>query len=358
MQETVELVGRTLGYRKVGLNQKDIQFFESVGVSSEWDTAAICAALLLRRVWTVSQDYRLPTELPLPEPPPHDLMAPSFREFFDSMGKVSQPGETPLLIAERQMLSDDHVLTSTQTSALRNCLRGARRAETSVTHRLFQEFVMGSDLYSQAYGLPPHLNCTGYLTTRDRPLLSVDAQKGLRSWLVQPGHHAAVFTKRPSGGPNESMGTHEAELALKVINLEQLPIVGIGELAWLAAKRGEDGEAFLKPSSVHALAALRIAIGSPLKTSLRAAATLELDGQADAGWRELDSAEIYVFEDSADGLLSARSAQAALHQAGIDVEIALCGISASPLKRLALEPISNELFPNLEYALRQRGVVI
>ncbi|GMR10813.1 MAG: hypothetical protein BMS9Abin28_1637 [Anaerolineae bacterium] len=358
LQETVALIGRGLGYREAALSQEDIQVFESVGVSSEWDSAAICAALLLRRAWTVSHEYHLPTKLPLPRPPPHELAVPNFREFFESMGRVAQAGTQPLLLAERQLLSDDRLLTAAQASELRSCLRNARRAEHSVTYCLFQEFVLGSDLYRQIYGLPPHLNSTGHLLTQDRPLLSENVRQELQGWLMQPGHHAAVFTKRPSHGPQDSMRAPEAELGLKVIDLEQLPVVGTGGTAWLAARRGEEVDAFMKPSAVHALAAIRLAIGSTLETALKAAAALELDGYADAGWLGLASATIRVFEDSAEGLFSARSAQHALQRAGIDVEVALFGISDSAPKRQALESISDELFPSLEHGLRQHGVLV
>jgi len=356
LRETVAMVGRSLGYREVELSREDIHVFESVGVSSEWDSAAICSALLLRTAWTVSQEYRLPTKLPLPEPPLHELDAPSFQEFFESMGRHSQAGTKPLPLAERQLLSDGRPLAADQAAELRNCLRNARRAEHSLTFRLFQEFVLGSDLYGQIYGLPPHLNREGYLTTQDRPLLSENARHELQGWLMQPGHHAAGFTKRPSRGLEESMHAPEAELGLKVIDLEQLPVVGTGGMAWVAAGRGEEVDAFLKPSAVHALAALRLAIGSPLETALQAAAALERDGRADGGWREFVSAKIYVFEDSVEGLLSARSAQRALRQAGIEVEVALFGISDSPSKRQALSLAGAELFSNLEHALLQCGV--
>lgn len=358
LQETIGMVGRAMGYREVVLTKEDIQVFESAGVSSEWDSAAICAAMLIRRAWTTSQNYRLPSSLPLLEPPPHDLDAPKFRNFFESIGKAAQSGTKPLLLAERQLFSDGRPLTAAQVSELRNCLRNARRAEYSVTHRLFQELVLGSDLYGRIYGFPPHLNSAGYLTTEDRPLLPENARQELRRWLAQPGHHAVVFTKRPSRGPQESMNAPEAELGLKVIDLEQLPVIGTGGTAWLAARRGEEVDAFMKPSPVHALAAIRLATGSPLESALQAAATLERDGRADARWRELSSTAIHVFEDSVEGLLSAQSAQRSLQRAGVEVEVALIGISDRPPKRQALESISDELFPSLDYALRQRGVLI
>lgn len=357
LQETVALVGRSLGYREVALGQNDIQVIESVGVSSEWDSAAICAALLLRQAWTVSQGARLPTAPPLPAPPPHELAAPDFRKFFESMGGMSGSGLKPLLIAERQLLSDGTPLRAAQTAQLRNSLRSARQAEHSLTHRIFQELVLGSELFRETYNLHPHLDRTGYLVSQDRSLLSTNARQGLRRWLQRPGQHAAVFTKRPSGGPRHSEYAPEAELGLKVIDLEQLAVVGSGGMAWLAASRGEDPDAYLKPSAVHALAALRLALGSSLETALLAAAALERDGRADAGWRELASATIYVYEDSVEGLLSARSAQSAMQRAGIATEVGSFGVAASPLKRAALQSITDEVFPSLEHALRHRDIL-
>ena len=51
LQETVRLVAAALGYGEFSLSHADIQAFESAGVYSEWDTSAICAALMLVTAW-------------------------------------------------------------------------------------------------------------------------------------------------------------------------------------------------------------------------------------------------------------------------------------------------------------------
>ncbi len=66
LRETVTMVGHALGYRNVSLTQVVMEVIESVGVTCEWDSAAICSALLLQRAWKVFSDISLPPAPPLP----------------------------------------------------------------------------------------------------------------------------------------------------------------------------------------------------------------------------------------------------------------------------------------------------
>ena len=146
----------------------------------------------------------------------------------------------------------------------------------------------------------------------------------------------AVFTNRPSQGPQDAIGAPEAELGLAA-GMELLPLVGRGGLAWLAEQRSLAPDRLLKPSAVHALAALRRATGDPLEAALQAAAALTLDEQGDSGWRMLAGAEIFVFEDSVKGLHSLRAAQGRLESLGVTCRPILVGIAKSPHKRQGLE---------------------
>ena len=60
LQQTVRLVAAALGYGELNLSQGDIQAFEAAGVYSEWDTSAICAALMLENAWTFDPAIQLP----------------------------------------------------------------------------------------------------------------------------------------------------------------------------------------------------------------------------------------------------------------------------------------------------------
>ena len=116
-------------------------------------------------------------------------------------------------------------------------------------------------------------------------------------------------------------------------------------------------ESLLKPSSVHALAALRLSLGDSLQDALSSAAALALDGCSDPCWEELEQAKIYVFEDSAIGIQSASAATRSLARYGIQAETIPMGITASRHKAQPLEAAGARVFPNLQEALEFIGAL-
>ena len=357
LRETVALVGRALGYREVKLTQADIEIFESVNVTSEWDSSAICTALLLRRIWRVSPDTTLPQTPPLPRPVVHELSAPDFQAFFRSDGMIPLLGILPTLLAERSLLSEENAYSAVQEVALRSILRGAGQAERSLTHRIFQELVLGSQVFESSYRMLPHLNTDGYLQYLDRPTLTEGARDKLLAWLGTPDHRAVIITNRPSQPPRGFFGTPEAELGLETAKLQELPLVGRSGLAWLAEQRGLAPDELLKPSAAHTLAALRRASGDTLEAALRAAGVLALDRYADPSWESLIGAEIYVFEDSADGLQSVLAAQGYLARIGVPVETKLVGVTRGLQKRRSLEAAGAQVFHTIPEALQHSGAI-
>jgi hypothetical protein len=356
LQKTVALVGRLLGYRAVNLTPEDIVAFEAAGVASEWDSAAICAALLLENLWAEYPLLALPPTLAWPARPRHDVAPPNFRSFTRLLAQPHLQGLPPLKRAE-------HLLLGKADQAIKNILRNARQIEGSLTHRIFQELVLGSRVFAETYGLSPSLrqaqdvapDTESYLLQYDRPTLSEPARAKLIQWLRDANHRAVIFTGRPSRPPAGHLSTPEAEIGAHGAGLEALPIVGLGGLSWLSAQRGCDPEAFLKPSAVHTLTALRLALGDPLEGALEAAATLVLDGQPDAAWKALCGAQVYVFEDTVSGLESIRAAQNILGEIGVPIRVNLFGIADSEPKRRALEAAGAIVTPTLSVALDHVG---
>ena len=81
LRRAVEILGTALGFSPVRLSQDDIDLFESLDITAEWDSSALCAALLLDRAWEAQADLTLPERLPLSTPPRHGLPPPDFRAF-------------------------------------------------------------------------------------------------------------------------------------------------------------------------------------------------------------------------------------------------------------------------------------
>jgi len=349
LQECVERIGGYCGFEAARLTDEDIAVFESLGVTSEWDSSAICAALLLDRAWSIDPELRLPKLPTAPDGRRHQLATPDFQSFFRAVVDGAVTGTGARQRAELRLL-DGVERTPGQRQALQTILRTAYDADSSLTHRIIQELNLGAVEYEACYGRPATIPGSGYLNTIDLPLLSPSEAARLIAWSTTPGNRAVIFTNRPSRQPDGSGGTPEAEIGLARLGLSTLPFVGIGHLDWLAGGRGLESQSLLKPSAVHALAALRVAAGDSLGDALLSAAGLELDRVDDGQWDRLDAAQAIVFEDSFRGLQSARAAQIALQGIGIRLELDLRGVTTAAAKRRALEAAGGAIYPDFTSA--------
>jgi beta-phosphoglucomutase-like phosphatase (HAD superfamily) len=349
LRDVVDLIARAMGFSDIHITKEQIEIFESVGLTSEWDSSAICSALLYDRVWMRHPSYLLPLLPPLPHPPTHAMPTPDFEAFARSIGNDST-NLPPLVLAERILL-DNSSYNESQTITLQTILRQARAPAHSLTFRLFQELVLGSRNYTEAYKLPPFTDTESYLRLFDRPVLSVETHARLKDWLAIPKHHAAIITNRPSRMPHGDGGTPEAEIGAQLCGLEELPIIGYGELSWLSARRGCGNDDFIKPSPVHVLAALRTILDESPARSVAMAAELVVDQNQDSTWAELDGSEVTVFEDSVIGIHSALAAKEILLQAGIETHWNLYGVTESEPKRAVLTSAGAVTLPTLRAAL-------
>ena len=210
---------------------------------------------------------------------------------------------------------------------------------------------MGSEVYSQTYQRPAVLNSQSYLQSYDVPLARAGSVATIQRWLAEPDHTAAIFTSRPSLPLPGVFSTPEAEMGAALVGLENLPIIGLGSLLWLSKQRKAGPQAFVKPSPVHVLSVLLLALDYPYLTCLQEAGALALDGVAGSIWKNLQGAEIAVFDDSPAGLGSAISAQTCLEDAGISLAMALFGIASDSQKVAALESLGAKTYPDITAAL-------
>lgn len=358
LRETVAEIGRLLGYRQVCLSPDAIAAFEAIGVTNEWDSSAICAALLLSKAWEVDPGLRFPGVQSLETSAPHDLAPPDFMALIEVMAKT--PSDLrPLRRAEIALMDGSgHRWEKKQVETIRHLLDDPYDVSRFLTVRIQQEFVLGSETFAATYGLPSRLNCASYLLTHDRPTLSAHQANAMLRWLEMPDQYAAIFTNRPSSQPENLLGTPEAELGARVAGLENLPMVALGGAAWLGESRGQRIEAFFKPSPVHVLAALRHALGASLEEALLASAALVYDGEVDRGWEELAGVKVSVFEDAAKGLESAKAAQKALAKGGIPMDLSLYGVTENSMKARSLEAEGGSVYADLPEALEAAGVFL
>ena len=353
LQETVRRMALALGFVNASLSAEDITTFEAGGITSEWDEAAISTALLLETVWKDEPERGLPDSLAQPiSAAPNLRPLPDFNGLAQTLSTPEMIRLYPLERAERLFLvGKQH--TARQEQILHDLILGARMAELSLTHCIFQEFVLGSAEFARTYDLPAVLDCESYLLKYDKSNLSHAESAGLRDWLAIPGQTAAVITNRPSHPPTGIFSTSEAELGAELVGLEGIPILGWGGICWLGLQRHANPQNFLKPSPVHALAAMRLALGESQEVALTAAANLVETGSNAPGWMQFEGAQVSVFEDTLGGIKSLAAARNVLKGVGIDFKSSAFGIAQKPIKIQALQANEACIFPSLAEALKK-----
>jgi hypothetical protein len=311
----------------------------------------MCTALLLERLWQVHPDASLGLRLPEKPLPPHGLPGPDLAGFAGTLSRDRSTESRPRENAIGLLRSLFAHQPPARLEALVSLVQDGRDPARSLTFRLIQELNLGSERFEALYQLAPQLQTESYLSTCDRPMLNPREREALRGWIARPKHAFAIFTNRPSPGPDGTSGAPEAEIGLACAGLERLPIVGMGDLGWLATQRGVESHALLKPSPIHVLTAMQLALGAAMPDALLDAAKLALDGSLGLGWSALDGARVVAIEDASKGLRSAAAAAAALRRHGLNLRLTLLGIPDHPEKARALRDAGATLVTDIHRAL-------
>jgi hypothetical protein len=351
LQETVRIMAKSLGFGDLTLSADDIAVFEAGGINKEWDEAAICTALMLEAAWKLDSNRTLPEDLrtihlsSLHLPP-----VPDFNALAHNLSSNELIQFPPLERAIQRFTETDH-FSPVQYQILHELINGARDPRRSLTHRVFQELVLGSAEFSHTYGLPAMLACESYLLKHDISNLSPTESTHLLDWISKPGHAASIITSRPSCPPPGVFSTPETELGAELVGLKGIPIVGWGGLTWLAQQRQTDQQTFVKPSPVHALAAMRVALGDNQQAALLEAAALVETGEVSPAWRQFDGAQVFIFEDTPGGIKSLQAARETLEKIKVSIRPSFFGIARNPVKSKALLSSGAEVYPSFSQAL-------
>ena len=239
------------------------------------------------------------------------------------------------------------------------CSGHPREFAHSPVMQYFQQFTLGSRAYAKQYGVPAVLETPSLLADLDRPGISPASRDRILALQAEGRIHSAIITARPcrpqAAGENLSDYPPEAEIAQKVLGLEKLPLAGAGHMQWLARQHGQIIDGYLKPSPVHSLAALALALGGKESGALEAARVFVEEGKL---LPPLDSikgtgAAVTVFEDSPTGVIGTQSAVDLLKRKYLDVRISILGVAAGGEKRAVLESLGAEVFDTTDDALNR-----
>ena len=221
-----------------------IEYFEAKHITSEWDMAPIILAVLLNRLAGTSVGINFPSSLDELHriDLPHNLADVEYRETIDYISEHLANGEFPATTALR--FSGPHRSPHgsqhpgifphiARSDILGEILSTTRDPYRSVITRIFQHHTLGSQVFSQVYGLAPEIDATSTLLAYDKPLLPRDMRESLISKYNSGELAIAAITNRPSYPPREVSVSKlgyppEAEMALELNELRQILLIGFG----------------------------------------------------------------------------------------------------------------------------------
>jgi phosphoglycolate phosphatase-like HAD superfamily hydrolase len=343
LRDTINYFATRMSIPPLDIRDDIIAEFEALGVTNEWDSAPFGVAAMLMAVLTLRPEASRDTiyetldavatsKIRIDSPRLELLMAEAI-----SHGSISRPSHA----FRDYFLSKSNDIGHHLYDELLHDVYDMKTPTTAV----FQAHTIGYTRFEQTYGYAPVLSRESYLLTHDTALLSDDARQRLLSWSETADHGLSIFTARPSLPPGDSDADQigfppEGDLAAQLVQLERFPILGSGRLHWLGHQRGRaNGADYIKPSPVHALAAIGAGLSGKETESLLAAVTLVENEQLIEPLDQLigDTLKVVVFEDSRGGIEANRTAVQLLKKQGIQATLIAVGVSPESSKKRALQ---------------------
>jgi hypothetical protein len=344
--------------------------FEAIRITSEWDMVPICLAAALDSWLAANPGVEIPGRLAdaiwqikqmgssTNLPPEIDYLRLQ-RLLRDRLPPGIYPADTVLELA---IAGESATLFGSlmNNDLLEDLLAGSRDLDRSLTTRLFQHYTLGSAAYQASYRRPAMIQTPSLLASLDQPQLSQPLSRQITRLQTNGNLFPAAFTMRPSLAPRGVDGSlplkyvPEAEIALELVGLAELPLIGYGRILYLADQLGLEPESLLKPSPVQAIAAILAAIKGEEGLALLAAYNVyaKYTPIPAVFIQPGDQLQVFVFEDSAGGIEAVYQAAEILRQAGVATSVSGYGIATHPEKIAALESVKALLYPSTEQAIR------
>jgi hypothetical protein len=366
-QATLTYFTERMGVGPLTLSDEVMDLFESQSITSEWDISAVCLTALFEAALATNADLKLPYDLVSAcdhireiglDPMALEL---DYEPLALRLGREYQPGLTFAALGYRmsQSFSLEPLFPHLAGHALlKELLAYSRDVRLSPVTRIFQQLALGTRAFRETYGLPAEIEVESYLLTYDRPLLEPELRESLlRGWEAGE-YQLAAYTVRPSlarhgEAPRELPYAPEAEMALELVGLEQIPLVGYGQVCQLARLTGLPADQIAKPSMIHALGAIGAAVTRDELRAMSDAAKWASEPTQPGIYASFPPLEITVFEDSPWSIRAVQQAGELLNGIGIPTRVNAYGISRSPTKVVTLIEAGAEIAMDVNAAVRK-----
>jgi hypothetical protein len=298
---------------------------EKRGISSEWDMSPLIIAAYWDDILSRQPMSNLPSDV-------HSAAREIQSQRKVEVSKHLSIPEFALAAGQypAEAAFDAGCFSSIPYELRKNLLTETRNVHKSHSMRTFQHYTLGSRKFSETYNLQAEFETESFLLEYDQS--NVDGK--IRATLQRDGNHIAAFTARPSHPPREVIGSNlgyapEAELALELVDMSNIPLIAFGKLEYIASQHKLDPATLVKPSPFQALAGILAAWTGEEWSALRAAFDWHGTGALNGHFGKLPkSFELIVVEDTMGGIRSVRAAGELLQNAGFDVHIHVLGLTS------------------------------
>ena len=363
LRAAVDYFAAQMGQPPARLTYDEIALFEACGITNEWDSLPMCVSAML--VAALAQRS--------------DLARETFSETLDAIRKSGIRIVRPDFGTLAREVATRTPAGSAPTATIHRIMRERASEEThpllaelfddiydlaTPTTHIFQHFTLGSERFTQTYGLPPVLDVESCLLRYDEPLIEQGTAARLLARVEHDGAGMVIFTARPSLPPADlpagaepiNWRSHppEGDLAAELLGMAgRVPLIAGGRMTWLAHRHGREPGAYIKPSPVQAIAALGAACCGGETAALEAAVAFVERGEVNGPLVELAGLPVraVVFEDSVTGIHAVRRAVDLLEEAGLDVTLEIVGVAPEESKRASLRRVADRVVSDVNQAL-------
>jgi phosphoglycolate phosphatase-like HAD superfamily hydrolase len=364
LRATLDHFARLMGQPPTGLTFDEIAVFEACGITNEWDSAPMCLGALLAEALARQPGLRRADVMGTLESIRESglqITRPDFAALAREVRAQTPPGSPPTPAIHRLLRAR---AGGDAAPLFGELLANIYDVHTPTTF-IFQHYTLGSERFSQTYGLPAAFEAESTLTAHDRPLLDADHRERLADWANAEGRGMAIFTARPSLPPadlpaaaraalNPLTYPPEGDLAAELLGLAgAVPLISGGRMTWLAEQRGRPPGFYIKPSPVQAIAAIAAACSGAESGALLAAADFFHEGVIAGPLAALNHrpVRVVVFEDSSTGIEAARAAVDLLRAGGLDVRVEAIGVAPERAKQDALRRLADHVVEDVNQAV-------
>jgi hypothetical protein len=373
-----------VGLPNLAPEEEILAFFESQGITNEWDIVPICLATILEAMIGLNPDLKLPLDwISITGNTDSQLVGMGkvdYRKKILEILRYLKIGKSPsvaIFEAGSSQTGGEPFPILSKHPLFTQLFSNTSDVERSLTTKIFQNLVLGSDVFQDIYGLEPLVVTSSYLDLFDRSNLSEWNCRKIHSFSKAGILFPVAYTARPSLPPEgvvtqEDDYSPEAEMALKLVGLEDIPLIAYGRLRYASQLFRVSTDLLIKPSPFQALAAISAAVMTD-KNETRAlncagkiceafglfTGTARSSGRIDfepaiiefISDLRANQLVIDIIEDSPIGIRAAKLACQMLTELNLSVTTHGWGVAQDASKKTALEEVGAVVYGDVNDAL-------